>query len=335
MKHKKNKIKILAIASALLAIMASPISVFALHSANHSVATTKTHEGPTTWPDGSQLVISFSMQFENGGIPNKGDGIESPFAAMPLPAGQPDITARSWFNYGSNEGMWRMMDLWDQHGIKVTSHVIGEAALVFPEVVEAIHDRGHEVTARGFQWKSQAEMSFEEELAFVKRGIAAVDETLGIPSRGFNAHWCRRSPHTLKVLQAAGMNYQVDDFSRDEPFVVMVRGEKFAIVPYTLRNNDIVLFSNRSFSPQQFLDLLKFEFDRLYKEGATKRRMMSVTLHDRIGGSPAIVEAVDRFIEYAKSHQKVTFMRKDEIANIVLNEANPLIDTYEDEFNRL
>jgi hypothetical protein len=38
---------------------------------------------------------------------------------------------------------------------------------------------------------------------------------------------------------------------------------------------------------------LKFEFDRLYEEGATKRRMMSISFHDRIGGTPAMVHAME------------------------------------------
>ncbi|UZT95151.1 hypothetical protein OPS05_11420 [Pseudomonas koreensis] len=59
-----------------------------------------------------------------------------------------------------------------------------------------------------------------------------------------------------------------------------------------------------------------------------------MSLHDRIGGTPAMVEAMERFIRYAQSHPKVTFMRKDQIARIVLTEKNPLIDNTEALYNR-
>lgn len=282
------------------------------------------------WPDGSQLVISFSMQFETGGQP---DGAESPFSGTPLPKGYPDLPAQTWFDYGYKEGLWRMLDLWDRNGIKVTSHVVGEAALKHPELVRAIADRGHEVAAHGIRWADSYNMSYEQEKAFIGDGVDAVQKLTGQRSVGYNANWLRRSPNTLKVLQDLNFTYHIDDVSRDEPFVTLVRGKKFAVVPYTLRNNDIVLIEGRHFSAQQFYRQLVLEFDRLYAEGASQRRMMSVSLHDRIGGTPAMVEAVERFIRYAKSHPKVSFMRKDQIARIVLTEKNPLIDNTEAAYN--
>jgi len=71
------------------------------------------------WPNDAQLVISVSMQFETGGQP---EGSESPFSSSPLPKGQPDPAAESWFRYGAKEGIYRMLDLWKKHDIKVTSH---------------------------------------------------------------------------------------------------------------------------------------------------------------------------------------------------------------------
>jgi peptidoglycan/xylan/chitin deacetylase (PgdA/CDA1 family) len=295
-------------------------------------ATPKTADADKrAWPDGSQLVISISMQYEAGGQP---EGAESPFSGQPIKEKLPDLIAHSWFNYGSKEGVHRMLDLWDKYKIKVTSHVVGLAAQRNPELVKEIHDRGHEVASHGMSWTPQYNMPYEKELAFVKAGNAEVEKITGVAPKGYNAFWMRRGPNTLKVLQDAGMTYHIDDLSRDEPFITMVKGKPFAVVPYTVRNNDIVLIEGRHFSAQQFLDQLKLEFDRLYAEGKTQRRMMSVSLHDRIGGSPAVVEALDQFLAYASSKNGVTFKRKDEIANVVLTEEKPLIDHSEDQYNK-
>lgn len=282
------------------------------------------------WPDGSRLVISFSMQFEAGGQP---EGAESPFPPIHLPAGQADLVANTWYAYGYKEGIARLLDLWDAHGIKVTSHIVGEAALRHPEVAKAIADRGHEVAAHGMRWDNQFSMPYEDEKTFVADGVAALRKTTGRQAVGYNCNWLRRGPNTLKVLQDLGFTYHIDDLSRDEPFVTLVRGRKFAVVPYTLRCNDIMLVEGRHFSADQFLAQLKLEFDRLYAEGGRARRMMSVSLHDRIGGSPAMVQAVDQFIRYARTHAGVAFKRKDDIAGIVLNEADPLVDDTEAIFN--
>lgn len=56
----------------------------------------------------------------------------------------------------------------------------------------------------------------------------------------------------------------------------------------------------------------------LYQEGSTQRRMMSISVHDRIGGAHGFVTALDKFIQYAKGHTNVGFMRKDAIAKWAL-----------------
>lgn len=282
------------------------------------------------WPNGAQLVISVSMQFETGGQP---EGAESPFSGNPLPTGTPDLPAQSWFRYGANEGMVRMMDLWDHHNIKVTSHVVGEAAIKYSQIAKEMAIRGHEIAAHGISWDNQWNMTYEEELAFVKKGIDTVEAITGARGRGYNCNWLRRSPNTLKVLQELGFLYHIDDLSRDEPFITKVRGENFVVIPYTLRNNDIVNIEGKHWSPDQFLTQLKAEFDQLYREGKSKRRMMSVSLHDRIGGTPSMVKVMDEFIRYAKEHQKVVFMRKDAIAEMVKDDPNTPIDNAEEIYN--
>ena len=54
--------------------------------------------------------------------------------------------------------------------------------------------------------------------------------------------------------------------------------------------------------------------DQLYEEGATRRRIMAISLHDRISGHAGRVRVLDRFLTYAKSKPGVWFARKDEIA---------------------
>lgn len=282
------------------------------------------------WPNGAQLVISVSMQFETGGQP---EGAESPFSNTPLPKGQPDLPAESWYRYGGNEGIYRMLDLWKKYDIKVTSHVVGTAAEKYPEIAKAIADGGHEIAAHGISWDNQWNKSYEDELRFVKQGVDAVAKITGQKAVGYNCNWLRRSPNTLKVLQELGFLYHIDDLSHDEPFITKVKGKNFVVIPYTLRNNDIVNIEGKHWSPDQFLAQLKFEFDRLYEEGATKRRMMSISFHDRIGGTPAMVHAMEEFIKYTKEKQGVVFMRKDDIARMVMNDPDTPVDNSEAKFN--
>ncbi|MBL0740438.1 polysaccharide deacetylase family protein [Chryseolinea lacunae] len=272
--------------------------------------------GKKFWPEGARLVISVSMQFEAGGQPANA---ESPFPQN-MQAGYRDLPAETWYAYGYEEGIPRMLDLWDKFGIKVTSHMVGEAVLKNPALAKEIVLRGHEAAAHGMRWSTQYAMSREEEKKFIDDGVQAVKHATGATPVGYNANWLRRGENTLAILQELGFRYHIDDLSRDEPFVTTVNGKPFAVVPYTIRCNDILLVEGKNFSADQFLNQLKLEFDQLYDEAAVKRRQMSISFHDRIGGSPAMVAAAKQFFQYALKQKGVVFKRKDEIAKWILAE---------------
>jgi len=304
------------------------IAVLALGCNNSENKNTNNHE--KYWKNGTQLVISVSMQFETGGHPENSD---SPFSGNPLPKGQPDLPAESWYRYGANEGMDRMLNLWKKYDIKVTSHIVGLAAIKYPVIAKRIANEGHEIAAHGMTWSNQWDKGYENELKFVKDGVDAVEKITGQRAVGYNCNWLRRGPNTLKVLQDLKFVYHIDDLSHDEPFITTVRSKDFVVMPYTLRNNDMVNISGNQWSPDQFLAQLKMEFDQLYAEGSTKRRMMSISLHDRIGGQPAMVNAMEQFIKYTKEKKGVVFMRKVDIAKMILTDPKTPRDNSEEKYN--
>jgi peptidoglycan/xylan/chitin deacetylase (PgdA/CDA1 family) len=278
------------------------------------------------WPDGIRLVISISMQFEAGGQPAK--GTDSPFPKVDFPESvRSDPAANAWFAYGYREGIPRMLNLWDRHGIKVTSHMIGEAVQRHPELAREIVARGHEASGHGPRWSSQYAMTRDEEKQFLITGADMVEQVTGQRPIGYNCNWLRRGPNTLSLLQELGYVYHIDDVSRDEPFIEQVNGTDLVVVPYTLRNNDILLIEGRNYSPSMFIEQIKLDFDQLYEEAGYRRRMMSISAHDRISGTPQMVRAWDGFVTYAKGRPGVAFMRKDEIARFALQSPLTLRET--------
>jgi peptidoglycan/xylan/chitin deacetylase (PgdA/CDA1 family) len=144
--------------------------------------------------------------------------------------------------------------------------------------------------------------------------IDTIQKMTGTRPVGFNAFWLRGTPNTLGILQDLGFIHHVDNVSRDEPFTVTVNGKPFAVVPYTIRNNDIVRFDSPATTNAVYLQDLKDDFDVLYTEAVSRRRMMSISTHDRISGIPGRVKLIEGFIKYAQKQKDVVFMRKDEIA---------------------
>jgi len=292
--------------------MMNPLNSFSIHDNKKEMATKEKKK----WADGSRLVVSVSMQFEAGGQP---DNAESPFPQN-MQKGYVDLPSATWYSYGYKEGVPRMLDNWDQLGIKVSSHMVGTAVLKNPELAKEIVDRGHEAAAHGMSWSTQYTMPYEEELKFIKDGVEAVKKVTGFTPIGYNANWLRRGENTLNILQELGFVYHIDDLSRDEPFIIQVNNSDFVVVPYTLRCNDIMLIEGKNFSTDQFQHQVKMEFDRLYAESEYKRRQMSISFHDRIGGTPQMVQATSELIKYMQQHKGVSFKRKDEIAALCLHD---------------
>src|SRR5258707_3303271 len=111
----------------------------------------------------------------------------------------------------------------------------------------------------------------------------------------------RNSPRPLDILQSLGFIYHIAEPSRDEPFIVPLKGGDFVTVPYTFHMNDIVSFPFQGWDPAAYEHALRDEFDQLYEEGTRRRRMMVVSLHDRISGRPTYVRALYRFFAYDRA----------------------------------
>jgi peptidoglycan/xylan/chitin deacetylase (PgdA/CDA1 family) len=254
------------------------------------------------------------MQFEAGAQPER--GAESPFPV--IDSKYPDLPVGKWYDYGFKEGIPRMLDMFDRVGVKVTSHMVGAAVERNPQLAKEIVERGHEAAGHGQTWTPQFSMTPEEERTSYQASIKTIETATSTRPVGFNAFWLRGTPRTLEILQDLGFIYHIDDISRDEPFLVAVRNKPFAVVPYTIHTNDIVNYEGRHWTAAQFASELKYEFDQLYAEAATRRRMVSVSAHDRIAGRPARTRALEEFIIYAQKQPGVVFLRKDQIARFAL-----------------
>jgi peptidoglycan/xylan/chitin deacetylase (PgdA/CDA1 family) len=263
------------------------------------------------WPNDARLAVSFSLMFEAGGQPISGAGGVIP---DPIEHGLPDLPTNAFFQYGVYEGIPRVLDLMDKHQVKLSSFMIGQAVDKAPDLAREIVRRGHEAAAHGYIWQNSYALSPDEERRFIAQGVESIHKATGQQPVGWNAYWMRNSPHTLDTLQSLGFKYHIDEPSRDEPFIVKLKGGDFVTVPYTFHMNDIVSFPFQGWNPAAYEQALKDEFDQLYEEGAHKRRMMVVSLHDRISGHANRVRVLDRFLTYARSKPGVWFARKDEIA---------------------
>ncbi len=267
------------------------------------------------WPNGARLAISIALQFEAGGQPISGAGGLIP---EPIKKGYPDLATNSYFDYGVQEGIPRLLDLFDKYGVKATSFMVGKAVDNNPELAREIVRRGHEPAAHGKEWAWQYQLSKDDEREWIRSVKQSIEKATGVTPLGYDCYWMRGSVHTLSLLQELGFIYHNNDLSRDEPYVQQLNGKPFVTMPYTIHMNDIGSYDFPGFSPADYEQQLKDEFDQLYEEAATRRRMMLISFHDRISGHASRVRVIERFLKYVAQHDGIWYATKGEIAKHAL-----------------
>lgn len=113
--------------------------------------------------------------------------------------------------YVLNQGMPRLLDLYEKYGVKATFFYTGHIAKLFPEVVRMAFDRGHEVGSHGLTHEvNQAfdVLTPEEQLSHLKQSKQILEDIIGEEVVSFRAPAARVDKRFPEILKEAG--FKVD-----------------------------------------------------------------------------------------------------------------------------
>lgn len=273
------------------------------------------------WPNGARIAVQFVMNYEEGGENNilHGDAESEAFLSEVVSA-QPWLGQRHWnietmYEYGARVGFWRLHHLFTEAEIPITVYAVGTALERSPGQTTAMQDAGWEIASHGHKWIEWKDFPVDEERRLIEEGIRIHTEATG--ERPLGWYTGRGTANTLDLIaDIGGFAYIADSYADDLPYWYMSGSKPLLVVPYTLDANDMRFATAQGFnSGDQFFTYLKDSFDALYAEGeAGSPKMLSIGLHCRIVGRPGRIQALKRFVEYARSHDAVWFARRVDIA---------------------
>ncbi|MGI9435371.1 MAG: allantoinase PuuE [Geminicoccaceae bacterium] len=273
------------------------------------------------WPGGAKIAVQFVLNYEEGGETCilHGDPTSEAFLSEVVGA-QPWEGRRHWnietiYEYGARAGFWRLHRLFTEFAVPVTVYGVATALARGPAQVEAMQDAGWEIASHGLKWIEYKDFSLRDERAHMRQAIALHREVTG--ERPFGWYTGRGTERTLElVAEDGGFLYAADSYADDLPYWHRIGDKAQLIVPYTLDANDMRFASVQGFNAgDQFFCYLKDSFDALYAEGqAGVPKMLSIGLHCRLVGRPGRMQALRRFIDYAKGQADVWFARRIDIA---------------------
>ncbi len=272
------------------------------------------------WPGSAKIAVQLVLNYEEGGENSiqHGDAASEAFlseivAALAL-EGRRHISMESLYDYGARVGVWRLLRLFKAKGVPVTVFAVAEAARKNPAAIEAMVEAGHEIACHGLRWINYQDVPEDVERAHIKDAVRILEDLTG--ERPLGWYTGRTSPNTRRlVAEHGGFLYDADAYDDELPYWQDVAGTPQLIVPYTLDANDMRFASPQGFnSGEQFYQYLKDSFDTLYREGETAPKMLSVGLHCRLVGRPGRIAALERFINYAQSFERVWWCRRIDVA---------------------
>ena len=273
------------------------------------------------WPHGAKIAVQFVLNYEEGGenCILHGDGASEAFLSEIVGAqpweGQRHWNMESMYEYGARAGFWRLHRLFNELDVPVTVYGVATALARSPAQVEAMQAAGWEIASHGLKWIEYKDFSPEDERAHLQEAVRLHTEVTGERPLGWYTGRCSEQTVDL-VAEEGGFLYVADSYADDLPYWHRRHDRDQLIVPYTLDANDMRFATPQGFSAgDHFFNYLKDSFDVLYTEGqAGTPKMLSVGLHCRLIGRPGRVQALRRFIEYAKAHNDVWFARRIDIA---------------------
>lgn len=269
------------------------------------------------WPGRKRLALSIVVNVEEGAEYSIRDGDKAPEVVdeMGVALRKPvrNLSNESNYRYGIAAGAPRVLEVLKRNKARATFTSAALALERAPELAKAIVRGGHEVCAHGYRWIQQHDFNVDEEREFIRAAAASIEKTTGSRPQGWLSRYLV-TENTRRLLVEEGFTYHMDDFSDDQPFWDQVDGKPIAILPYAIDTNDMKMWANAAFTPDDWLAYLIDTFDVLYREAASRLRMMSVGVHLRIIGRPGRIGKLDRFLQYAGKKPGVWFATRAEIA---------------------
>jgi allantoinase len=272
------------------------------------------------WPGDAYLAVQFVVAYETGGErslvhgDDRSEDVLTDLYASPSVVGGRNMMVESIFEYGSRVGIWRLLRLFAERNIKVSTLCVGQSVEQYPEMAKTFVAEGHEVMSHGWRWIDYNTVPEDVERDHIKHAVDVITQATGVSPVGTLTG--RPSPNTRRLNVAQGFIYDQDCLNDELPQWMMVGDRPHLVLPYSMETNDNAFSGRQGFATgEQFYTYLREAFDFFYREGKKQPRMMPIAVHDRLTGRPGRASGFERFLDHLMAHPRVWIGRGLDIAH--------------------
>ncbi len=266
---------------------------------------------PMSFPDGARVAFYVGLNIEHYRF-----GLPSTSLQPPNNTLVPDPFNHGWRDYGPRVGIWRMVELFDEVGIRPTAIVNSDACLEYPQIVRAGVERGWDWVAHGRSNSVlQNDLAVDREAAYLDEMLDVLDSALPRRPTGWLGPALTETFDTPRLLSERGFTYLLDWCCDDRPFHLDVAG--LISVPYSVEVNDIPLFVGKSTPGSAYEEIVLSQLEQLLSEGGG---VMALPVHPFVVGQPFRFKYFAKVIRQIAATPGVWLTTSTEIADRFLTE---------------
>ncbi len=250
------------------------------------------------YPAGTRLAVNFTLDFDAMLLRRL---MNEP--AMQLAKGE----------FGGRVGIWRLLELFDGHGVKATIFTPGRICELYPQALRAAVRGGHELADH--MWEHHVPKDPALERDHLTRALDALERVGGKRPVG------SRSWHSHRLLVEMGLIYNSHGSADQLPYYdTDASGGEILNLPFHYAIDDAMYYSfawlGSSNPAQRLSDTDRVEelwwqaFEREYQKGG----YLNICMHPFVSGRALRVAMLDRLIARMKTLPGVWFPTCEDLA---------------------
>jgi allantoinase len=264
---------------------------------------------PIAWPGGARVAFYVGLNVEHFYVDAPSTSLVDMTAGL-----VPDPLNYGWRDYGARVGIWRLIEIFDRHGIRPSVLLNADVADRYPQIIEAGVERDWAWLAHGRTNSTiHSGLAVDEERKVLAEIVATIERATGTRPKGWMGPGLSETFATPELLAELGLRYVLDWTNDDQPYPLNVPG--MLSVPYTVELNDVGIFTFKSHTGPEFLQMVKDQVDQLYADAEASGRVMPIALHPFVIGQAFRAKYLDEALAYIAGHEGVWLTTSDEIAD--------------------
>ena len=276
---------------------------------------------PLRWPNEARVAVCIVVTLERlEWFPHGSAAPPSARYGGPYPAVF-DPLGGGLREYGNRVGVFRVMDVLDDHEIAATVAIDSALASDTPFLVDQCKQRkwefiGHGVVANRMITDA---MSEAEEQAYLQASLEPLAAATGVFPRGWLGVDYVESSRTVRLLAERGVDYVCDWANDEQPYVMSFGSQSILSLPTSAEADDVLTHRLRGIPIDGWGQLVCDTFDGLYEDGAATGRLLVLNVHPYLIGQPFRIPHFRRVIEHLTSRENVWFATGAEVADWYLS----------------